>query len=98
MAVSISGTTALVGAPLHTVGSHPSQGAAYVFTYSGSTWSQQAELTASGGTSGDDFGTSVSISGTTAVVGAIYGDSEQGAAYVFTGSGGTWPSRPSYRL
>ena len=42
--VSLSGNTALVGAPYHTVGSNTYQGAAYVFTESGGTWSQQAEL------------------------------------------------------
>jgi hypothetical protein len=77
--VSLSGTTALVGAPFHTVG--PNTGAAYVFTESGGTWSEQAELTAS---DGDLFGWSVSLSGTTALIGArddtVGSNEEQGAA------------------
>ena len=91
--VSISGTTALVGAD-HSVGSNTRQGAAYVFTESGTTWSQQSELTASDGAAGDHFGGSVSLSGTTALIGSIGhtagSATDAGAAYVFTGSGGTW--------
>ena len=71
--VSISGNTVVVGAPHATVGGNSDQGAAYVFTEPGSGWAnmtQTAKLTASDGTAGDDFGSSVSISGNTVVVGA----------------------------
>jgi hypothetical protein len=64
-------------------------GAAYVFTRSGTTWSQQAKLTASDGAASDFFGYSVAIAASTAVVGAP-DNLGTGAAYVFTGSGGTW--------
>ena len=64
--------------------------AAYVFTRSGTTWSQQAKLTAAGAAAGDDFGSSVAIAGSTAVVGAEGSNSGTGAAYVFTRSGSTW--------
>jgi hypothetical protein len=84
--VALSGTTAVVGADTKNSGT----GAAYVFTRSGSTWSQQAKLTASDGASGDDFGFSVALSGSTAVVGADTKNSSTGAAYVFTRSGTTW--------
>jgi hypothetical protein len=83
--VALSGSTAVVGA----VGSNRT-GAAYVFLRSGSTWSQQAKLTASGGIAGDEFGYSVALSGSTAVVGAINNNAGTGAAYVFTRSGTTW--------
>ena len=83
--VAISGFTALVGAS----GKSPN-GAAYVFVRSGSTWSQQAELTASDGTQFDAFGGSVAISGSTAVVGAPDKNSYTGAAYVFVRSGIIW--------
>ena len=43
--VAVSGSTAVVGATYHTVGSNAEQGAAYVFVQSGTTWTQQAELT-----------------------------------------------------
>jgi hypothetical protein len=90
MSVSLSGTTALVGAEGHKVGANTDQGAAYVFTESGGTWSQQAELTACAGAGCYNFGTSVSLSGTTALIGAPGSNADQGAAYIFTGSGGTW--------
>ena len=45
-------------------------GSAYIFTRNGSTWSQSAKLLSSGATTGNLFGTAVSISGTEAVVGA----------------------------
>ncbi len=86
--VSVSGETTVVGAP----GSL--RGSAYVFVRSGSppgsTWSQQAKLTASDGAADDRFGRSVSVSGDTAVVGAVFDNdngSESGSAYVFVRSG-----------
>ena len=55
---------------------------------------QQAELTASDGAVGDNFGLSVALSGDTALVGAfgrdVAGKSNQGAAWVFVRSGGVW--------
>ena len=61
-----------------------------MFTRSGTTWSQQAELTAADAAAGDYFGISVAISGSTAVVGAYGNNSQTGAAYVFTRSGTAW--------
>ena len=92
--VALSGDTALVGADWHNVGANPDQGSAYVFTRSGTTWSEQAHLTASDGAAYYFFGISVALSGDTALVGA-YGDNvgandNQGSAYVFTRSGTTW--------
>ena len=92
--VAVSGGTVVVGAPSHTVGGHAAQGAAYVFTLSGGTWSQTGELTASDGAAGDELGFSAVVSGTTAVVGAQFhsvgGHADQGAAYVYTLAGGSW--------
>jgi len=68
-------------------------GSAYVFTRSGGTWTQQTKLTASDGAEADEFGSSVAISGDTAIVGASKDDdngSDSGSGYVFTRSGGTW--------
>jgi hypothetical protein len=93
-AVALDGDTALVGAPSHTVGSHTEQGAAYVFTLSGTTWTWRATLTASDGAAIDDFGAAVALSGDTALVGAPFhkvgSNTYQGAAYVFTRSGTSW--------
>src|ERR1019366_4332134 len=84
--VSVSGNTAVVGAPAR----NGNQGAAYVFAFAGGTWTQQAELAAGDGASGDLFGTSVSVNGTLMVVGAPGRNSGTGAAYVFVFSAGTW--------
>ena len=79
-------------------------GAVYVFTGSGSTWSQQAYIKASNTGANDLFGTSVALHQNTLVVGAAEEDSsstgvnstpddasnESGAAYVFTRSNGVW--------
>jgi hypothetical protein len=84
--VAISGTTAMVGA----FGKNSYSGAAYVFARSGTSWPQQAELSASNGALDAEFGFSVAVSGTTAVVGANHGNSARGAAYVFVQSGTAW--------
>jgi len=88
--VALSGDTALVGAIFDTVGSNGSQGSAYVFTRSGTSWSQQAKLSASDGAANDQFGNSVTLSGDTALIGAVGGNTYQGSAYVFTRSGTAW--------
>jgi hypothetical protein len=92
--VSTDGDTALVGAYLADPDGMSEAGAAYVFTRSGGTWSQQAKLTAADAEAVDWFGVSVSVAGDTALVGADReapdGKSQAGAAYVFTRSGRTW--------
>ena len=80
-------------------------GAAYVYTRSGTTWTQQAYLKASNTGAGDNFGRSVAISGDTILIGAnledsaasgVYGNesdnsaTDAGAAYVFVRAGSTW--------
>jgi FG-GAP repeat len=90
--VAVSGDTAVVGAVVDDPASNDS-GSAYVFVRSAGAWTQQQKLTASDAAAGDSFGISVTISGDTAVVGAVSGDSsvtDSGAAYVFVRSGGVW--------
>ena len=94
-AVALSGDTAVVGAELKAVADDSHAGAAYVFTRTGTTWSQQAKLTAADAAASDNFGSSVALSGDTALVGAArkaFGGtgSVAGAAYVFTRTGTTW--------
>ncbi len=78
--VSISGNTVVVGSTgISTYDGKTSPAAAYVFSEPGSGWAdmtQTAELTASGG-GYSCFGSSVSISGDTVVVGAIRHDRRQ---------------------
>src|SRR6266540_2518832 len=88
--VAVSGDTAVVGAISDDTDAGPDAGSAYVFVRSGTGWSQQAKLTASDAASGDRFGDAVGISGDTAVVGAQFGDTIAGSAYVFVRSGTSW--------
>ena len=96
ISIAVSGDTAIVGARADDIGANTDQGSAYVFVRSGSTWVQQAKLTAFDGTTSDNLGFSVAVSGDTAVVGAYQDDvganSNQGSAYVFvrTPGGTTW--------
>lgn len=92
--VAIFGDTVIVGSYADDIGTNLNQGAAYVFTRSGATWTQQAKLVANDGAADDYFGHSVAIIGDTVLVGSYADDvganSQQGSAYVFTRSGNTW--------
>lgn len=114
--VAISGDTLVVGAPTEdsnatgingdqSDNSASDSGAVYVFTRSGTTWTQQAYLKASNTEANDYFGSSLAIDGNTIIVGAPEEDSiasgvngnqadnsgfYRGAAYVFVRSGTTW--------
>jgi hypothetical protein len=88
-AVSLSqnGNTALVGAKHENTMAGEHAGSAYVFARSGTSWSQQAKLTAADGIRYDALGCAVSLSGDgdTALIGTS-GES----AYVFVRSGINW--------
>jgi|GEM_PF-863512 len=97
--VAIDGETALVGAPSADSGVLEAAGAAYVFTRSGVTWTQQAKLIADAPVEYGRFGASVALDGDTALIGMGSGGIKAspepgfvavGAAYVFTRSGATW--------
>lgn len=91
--VAISGDTALIGARFDDDDVNGLEsGSAYVFTRSGTIWSQQAKLTAADGAARDWFGVRVAISGDTAVVTADADDDDvngvdSGSVYVFTRTG-----------
>ena len=94
VSISSNGNTAIVGAMFEDTGGS-SAGAAYIFTRSGTTWTQQVKIQASDKQASDNFGVSVAISddGNTAIVGAYTedtGGTNAGAAYIFTRSGTTW--------
>jgi hypothetical protein len=68
-------------------------GAAYVFTWQGTQWDQEAKLLAKDGAADDWFGNSVAIAGDRAVIGARYEDGagdDSGAVYVFAREGTEW--------
>jgi hypothetical protein len=91
--VALEGDTLVVGAAGDNLDVNGS-GAAYVFSRSGTTWTQQQRLTASDPANNDNFGATVGISGNTIAIGATGADVGTnfgaGAVYVFVRSGATW--------
>ncbi len=94
VALSANGSVALIGGRLDSTAA----GAAWVFTRSGSAWTQQGKKLVGGDEKGPGwFGTSVSLSadGATALVGGTNDAGTTGAAWVFTSSGGVWAEQGS---
>lgn len=107
--IDLEGDTLVVGSPWliqDVSGLSSFAGGVYVFTRSGSSWTQQAIITSSNIDLGDSFGAQVALYGNTLVATApgersistgINGDEDDnslrggsGAAYIFTGSGSSW--------
>lgn len=88
--VALSGNTVVVGAP------HDSQvaltaGAAYVFEYDGSSWSEVTKLVDASGEASDFFGRAVAIHADTIAIGAEFGsDLNTGAVHLFERQDGVW--------
>lgn len=94
IAISADGNTAIVGGKLDNL----NQGAAWIFTRTGTTWTQQGtKLVGTGGSSNAEQGHSVAISadGNTALIGGRADNSYRGAVWVFTRSGTTWSQQGS---
>lgn len=94
ISLAISGDTLLVGADLNEEKGLKA-GAAYVFTRSAGSWTQQAKLTANDGAAGDIFGVRVALEEDTALISARRDDDnlmgvDSGSAYIFTRVGNTW--------
>ena len=88
VSLSADGNTAILGGHSDSM----ANGAAWIFTRTGSTWMQQgAKLVGTGGIRAQQ-GISVSMSadGNTAIVGGAYDNSQQGAAWIFTRNSTTW--------
>jgi len=92
--VAVSGNTAVIGARNKQVGMNVFAGQAYVFVRSGTSWSEQAKLVRSDGSHDEYFGTSVAVSGNTALVSAPFkqvgAKADQGQVYVYVRSGSAW--------
>jgi hypothetical protein len=94
VAISGDGNIAIVGGS----GDNDNSGATWVFARSGGVWSQQgAKLVGTGAAGPAEQGQSVALSGDgdTALVGGSYDNSCDGAAWVFTRSGGVWSQQGS---
>jgi hypothetical protein len=87
-ALSADGNTALIGGA-----GDNGLGAAWVFTRSGSTWTEQGEKLTGTGEGGEGrFGTGAALSsdGNTALIGGPGDNGLVGAAWVFTRTGAVW--------
>ena len=87
ISVSISGDTTVIGVERDNVSAITDSGSAYVFVRDGTGgWSEQQKILANDGAEYDLFGSSVSVSGDTAVIGSLGDDDNgdlSGSAYVF---------------
>ena len=82
VALSADGDTALIGG----LDDNSTRGAAWLFTRSGSTWTQRGEKLTGGGEAGEgEFGTNVALSadGDTALIGAWRDNGGAGAAWAY---------------
>ena len=96
VSVAIDNDTIVVGA----YGDDSDKGSAFVFVKPATGWAnspgtETAQLTASDGSSGDEFGRSVSVDGDIAIIGAHQhniggGTNIEGSAYVFTKPNAGW--------
>lgn len=88
VSISHDGNTFIAGAK----NDNGNTGAAWIFSRSGSVWSQVTKLVGSGNAGQSWQGISVGISGdgNSAIVGGYLDNSHVGAAWIFTKSGGVW--------
>lgn len=100
--LALDGNTALIGAACYRVSPTLAPGAAYVFTRSGTAWTQQARLTFSAGADDDRFGQAVALDGDTALIGTpgaeVGANTNQGSVYVFTRNGTLWGARQTLNV
>lgn len=89
VSLSADGAKLIVGAPEQTVSATSNAGAAFVYTRSGDTWTQQARLTKSGPSENDYFGYQVRFAGggSYVIVGAGIEPSADYMAVIFVFSG-----------
>jgi hypothetical protein len=89
--VAVDGDTILVSAVHDDHSGFADAGSVYVFTRSGDTWDYQQKLIASDPGAGLRFGWCPTIDGDTLVTSSdVAGTQSEGAAYVFTRTGGIW--------
>ena len=96
--IEVSGNMAFVGAVGSDENKQRNSGVVYVFEYNGSRWNKHSELFPDAPEYAEAFGSSISISGNTAVIGApvesLIGaeisNPELGSVYVFNYDGNKW--------
>jgi hypothetical protein len=96
VAMSGDGTKVIVGAYLEHAGNLSDAGAAYIYTYNGSSWDTGTKIVAPDKEAGDRFGYNVGMSsdGTGVIVGAYLEHAgvltDTGSAYIYTYDGSNW--------
>lgn len=92
--VDVSGTHAVVGSMFDTVAGNTFAGSAQVYTFNGTNWVFQDDITAAIPSTSEEFGGTVAIDADTIVVGArlseVPGNTSGGIVTVFRRSGSTW--------
>jgi hypothetical protein len=91
ISVAISGTTAIVAAR----GAQLGTGMAYIYVEGPAGWPTTPTVTLSHPATTQQFGISVAISGTTAIVGSLVSGSAPGAAFVYVEGQSGWPTTPT---
>jgi hypothetical protein len=86
---AMDGDTLMIGAPYSPQPDY-GDGAVYVYSRSGTTFTEQAKLTLSNPGPFPNLGSSIDLEGNTVLIGAPQDDGLRGSAYVFTGSGNSW--------
>ena len=94
VSVCISGNYAIVGTSGSDVGANVNQGSGSIYFYNGITWVLMQKITDATGAASDFFGTSVSLSGNYAILGAegdnVGANTDQGSANIYRYNGTSW--------
>ncbi|MFQ5653589.1 MAG: hypothetical protein ACE5GW_02515 [Planctomycetota bacterium] len=92
--VAALGDLVMVGARYAQGALAPHAGAAYLYHWDGSSWTQEWKLTASDGLTGEEFGFSIDLTADLAIVGAPHSSNptgvDTGCAYIYRKVGGVW--------
>ncbi len=93
-AVDIKQNYAIIGAPYADPCGYSSAGAAYIFKFNGSNWTQIKKLIDPNTANLDNFGEAVAIDSTYALIGSSSDDdngSSSGSAHIYKNNSDTWP-------
>ena len=93
-ALSLDGSTVLVGSPFDDPAGNSAAGSAYVFQYDGTRWIEEQKLVGSDTSAGDQFGESLRLAGDCALIRAPYYDDPVRSIYVFRRDGSQWMEQP----
>lgn len=102
VSVALDGDTILVGDHWYDAGAGPNQGTVYVFSRTGTTWTQQQKLVAGSAAQDDWFGFNLDVRGDLALIGApgrmVGSNSLQGAAFLFVNTGASWAEQQEWEV